>query len=117
MNKDSPYIMTYKQGFVDIAPKLQPTELKVFALIFNNTNFGNVSYLRKIDLANQLSMDYSNLSKRVKKLVTMNLMRKTRKGFMLNPEYFMLGPMEDRPKLISMYNKLDSGEKKRATAK
>lgn len=106
--------MVYKKGFIDIAPKLQPTELKIFALIFNSTNFGNVSYLRKIDLANELSMDYSNLSKRVRKLVNLNLIRKTRKGFMLNPEYFVLGPMEDKPKLHAIYAKLEPPKKTNA---
>jgi len=107
MKQDAPYIMTYKHGFVDIACELQQSELKIFSVIFNNTNFGNTCYMKQIDIANKLNMDKANLSRRIKRITTLNLMRKSKKGFMLNPEYFLLGPQEDKPKLMAIYSALD----------
>lgn len=106
MKTDSPYIMTYKHGFVDIACKLQQSELKIFSVIFNNTNFGNNCYMKQVDIAKKLDMDKANLSRRIKRITDLDLMRKNKKGFMLNPEYFLLGSMDDRTKLLAIYASL-----------
>lgn len=110
MNTKNPYLMVYKHGFIDIAPKLTKSELRIFAHIFNNTNFGNICYESQKDIAKQLKMYSSHVSAGVRNLIHTGLMTKYRKGFMLNPEYCVLGPMEDKPKLHAMYSNLEVEE-------
>lgn len=99
--------MVYKHGFIDIAPELTKSELRIFSHIFNKTNFGNICYESQSDIARDLDMYKSHVSTGIKKIIQLALMKKYRHGFMLNPEYCVLGPMEDKPKLHAMYNQLE----------
>jgi len=110
MKKDAPYVMVYKNGFVDIAQQLNKSELRVFSYIFNNADFGNICYSWQKDISDNTDLNPPRVSSAVKQITSLNLMKRYRHGFMLNPEYFVLGPMEEKPKLHAMYNKLGNQE-------
>ena len=111
MKSNTPYLMVYKHGFIDIAPELTKSELRIFSHIFNKTNFGNICYENQKDIASALEMYASHVSSGVRKIIKLDLMQKYRHGFMLKPEYCVLGPMDEKPKLHSIYTKLTKKEK------
>jgi len=96
----------YTRGIFDVLSKLSKSELRTFNYIFNHTHYGNVCYSSQADMCGALKAYPSHMSTGVKHLISLDVVRKYRRGFMLNPAYFVAGPMEDKSKLLAMYGKL-----------
>jgi hypothetical protein len=116
MNSNRPtFLMTYTDGIYTrgifaIFSELSKSELRTFNYIFNHTHYGNVCYASQADMCKALNAYPSHMSTGVKHLISLGVFKKYRRGFMLNPDYFVAGPMEDKPKLTSMYDNLDKKE-------
>lgn len=100
----------YTRGIFAIFSELSKSELRTFNYIFNHTHYGNVCYASQADMCKALNAYPSHMSTGVKHLISLGVFKKYRRGFMLNPDYFVAGPMEDKPKLTSMYDSLDKKE-------
>lgn len=110
MIEEPHYLIMYKNGYAHLVCEMTKSEERIMAFILDNVKFGNIAYLPQVEICEALNMYKSNVSVSIKHIKDLDILRKYRRGFMLNPRLFVIGPTADRPKLTAMYDKLGKKE-------
>lgn len=84
--------------------KITMSELNLFMLIIENTNSkSGVCYLEQVAMAELLAKKKQVISRNLLKLVTMNLIGKTKRGYIANPAAVFVGDSEHQRLAMGRY--------------
>ncbi len=100
----------YTHDLADIVIKntFQGNEMRVFIYLAKNMNKDNFIKIKQIQIAKELEMHKTNVSKIIKTLIKHNLIKKTTnpKEYMINPSYLYVGVRQVQQKKQEYYNNL-----------
>jgi DNA-binding transcriptional ArsR family regulator len=104
-------MMQVEHGVFDVLVQLNPNEIRILKHLVENVHYGNICYDRQVDIVETTGIGPSHMSQYISRLRQLNVIRKYRRSlFMINPEYFFAGSLDEKPKLRAVYSKLDKVE-------
>ncbi len=70
----------------------------------------NISYMKQVEVSNELKSHRSNISKSVKRLTAHQFILKVHNGYMINPYFFYGGPYSTLIAKRELFNELLKGK-------
>lgn len=107
------WIMGLQESFQEIAKMdLTGEQFKVLFYLMSRTDFENYLNITQSEIAKELGMKQSQISRSFKALVEKNLIKKVKKGsanfYLFNPEILYKGRKHNYGKVISMFDRTES---------